>query len=302
MAKSIFQKTADSLNEAAKKKKELEERRKKVPKTAVELRNLKVDNLLKNLPTGDTENGVTVQRAGRTIQTGISQQANRIWNDPTYSSALHGEGGTKKNGTYYMINPSEKTVRQINAGVNPEGWDWVNQKTLDRWNQELGYTGYDPENSLQGLNKDMTPYEIVRGSQKGQERDAARNEVLSLQAVRQWVNANPNNWGKLPEERKEAETKLNAAKSIVDETAAKDNYWDLWQSSTIKNSLMKVLPPFTERPEDYNDHEDEYNEKLYDTYHGKGAFKKIKEHGTREQQLMMSDDIQEMTSGTTASS
>jgi hypothetical protein len=50
----------------------------------------------------------------------------------------------------------------------------------------------------------------------------------------------------------------------------------------------------TERPEDYNDHSEEYDRELYDTYFGEGMHDRVMQYGTYENKVMMFEKIREL--------
>jgi hypothetical protein len=288
MAKSIFQITADRFNEEAKKKKELEERYKKVPKTKIELRNLRVDNLLNNLPREQSTGGVTVERAGRTIQTGMPQERYEIWNNPRFSSALPGESGTKKNGTYYMVNPSEDTIRRINNGERVPGYNWVNQDTLDRWNKESGITIEDPwrnykktssdyfgnvlsndymsglKNSLSSTKKALTEAQQKRAAYDAlsdEEKDELKREATGLWQKKGRLNTT---YAEGIPYRENPDGSLQAVQNIQEDgTENKDQ----------SNYGLKYLKG---RPEDYDWYKEDYDRVIYDYFNGQGAYQKRK--------------------------
>ena len=71
------------------------------------------------------------------------------------------------------------------------------------------------------------------------------------------------------------------------------NTWDMIQNQKIRE--RQAFPKFmTERPEDYNDRDEEYDRDLYDFYYGKGAYDTISRSGNRNAILQRMSDVRDL--------
>lgn len=175
------------------------------------------------------------------------------------------------------------------AGNNPRFNAAMNNPAFVNARQKR--EGYDfPEAEPKKLNA----WEIYSGTKEGEKSNIAGSLINRDNAQKLIEETWNSDLEGLADEHDKWNSVLQSATDANAKTAAtQDSMWDNFTSQRIRN--MKVIPKnLTERPEDYNDHSEEYDRELYDTYYGKGAHDRIMTIGTREDKLRMMDELKEL--------
>ena len=132
---------------------------------------------------------------------------------------------------------------------------------------------------------------------EGPLKSAVAKQALKLSSAQEWNNKNAKNmYGDLAGQRDYWTAQLASAQAKANPQEANEKRQDElfagMKSAAIRNSRM--VPKITYRDENYNDNAEHDDEMLYDQFYGAGAYKKISEHGTREQKERMWAEIRDI--------
>ena len=144
----------------------------------------------------------------------------------------------------------------------------------------------------------MTRYQSLEPEQKAQWLQPGSKQVqdiLSMGDAQRYVNSlsydeneamhDVNHWAMM---RMRNEQLVGKQKDLWQQA------WDALPEGVMKNDMFQRVPPITVRPDDYNDHAEEYDRELYDFYYGAGSHDRIMQIGTRDDKVRMFGQLQEL--------
>ena len=321
---------ATFLEQAAAKVKKQAEEEKKKQESAKKSVNAYIDNAVKNMSQSNKDYGkstaaeksassTTNNNKSSTKSTSTSSNKNKNTNNAGSSKKPSvidtilktGEKANNSKSTSGLLSglaSGAKTVRSatsdvqsniyaINTIANVTGKEPDDETIKKLRSQQKGFSSYAAENGEvpdPSVLYQMLPDETKNSWLKQGTSNAMKN-LLSSDYAKKYVNANWNkDWENLDTERAQAEeNKANAERLMGAKDLLQQRAWDNITSDTIQRNKT-VYGGLLERPEDYNDHSEEYDRELYDAYHGEGQYDTIVRSGNRQQWLDMAEEIRNL--------